>query len=130
MNHDTWGRGGGQSLFKQSRSQGGHASSEDAKDAEFDLSRGIRTSQSEHPYILKVSCMDDMKKVYNPLYLIVNYAPTPTSPMHGVTSHVQVKDPICSVVTLLHGGSSCRFDSLYFNLRKCNIFVTKLSIYT
>ena len=72
--------------------------------------------------------MDDMKKVYNPLYLVVNYAPTPTSLVHGVTSHVQVKDPVCSVVTLLHGGSSCRFDSLYFNLRKCNIFVTKLSI--
>ena len=82
-------------------------------------------------YLMNVSCMDDMKKVYNPLYLVVNYAPpTPTSPMHGVTSHVQVKDPVCSVVTLLHGGLSCRFDSLYFNLRKCNIFVTKLRIYT
>ena len=62
-------------------------------------------------YLMDVSCMDDMKKVYNPLYLVVNYAPIPTSPMHGVTSHVQVKDPICSVVTLLHEGSSCRFDS-------------------
>ena len=81
-------------------------------------------------YLMNVSCMDDMKKVYCPLYLVVNYAPTPTSPMHGETSHVQVKDPVCSEVTLLHGGSSCRFDSLYFNLRKCNIFVTKLSIYT
>ena len=48
----TLGGGGGQSLFKQSWSQGGHASSEDTKDAEFDLSRGIRTSESEHPYIL------------------------------------------------------------------------------
>ena len=81
-------------------------------------------------YLMNVSCMDDMKKVYNPLYLVVNYAPTPTPHKLGVTSHVQVKDPVCSVVTLLHGGSSCRFDSLYFNLRKCNIFVTKLSIYT
>ena len=45
-------------------------------------------------YLMNVSCMDDMKKVYNPLYLVVNYAPpTPTSPMHGVTSHVQVKIP-------------------------------------
>ena len=39
----TLGGGGG---------QGGHASSEDTKDAESDLSRGIRTSESEHPYIL------------------------------------------------------------------------------
>ena len=35
--------GGWQSLFKQSWSQGGHDSSEDIKDAEFDLSRGIKT---------------------------------------------------------------------------------------
>ena len=68
-------------------------------------------------YLMNVSSMDDTKTVYCPLYLVVNYAPTPTFPMHGVTSHVQVKDPVCSVVTLLHGGSSCRFDSLYFNLR-------------
>ena len=26
-------------------------------------------------YLMNVSCMDDMKKVYNPLYLVVNYAP-------------------------------------------------------
>ena len=80
-------------------------------------------------YLMNVSCMADMKKVYCPLYLVVNYAPNPTSHMHGETSHVQVKDPLSSVVTLLHGGSSCRFDSFYFNLRKCNIFVTKVSIY-
>ena len=73
-------------------------------------------------YLMNVSCMDDMKKVYCPLYLVVNYAPTPTSPMHGETSRVQIKDPACSVVTLLHGGSSCRFDSLYFNLRKMQYF--------
>ena len=24
-------------------------------------------------YLMNVSCMDDMKKVYNPLYLVVNY---------------------------------------------------------
>ena len=71
--------------------------------------------------------MDGMEKVYCPFYLVVNYAPTHTSPMHGETSYVQVKDPVCSLVTLLHGGSSCRFDSLYFNLRKCNIFVTKVT---
>ena len=103
------------------------------------ISLGVLELQSPNilTYLMNVSCMDDMKKVYCPLYLVVNYAPpppppppTPTSPMHGETSHVQVKDPICSVVTLLHGGSSCRFDSLYFNLRKCNIFATKLSIYT
>ena len=46
----------------------------------------------------------------------------PTSPVHGETSHVQVKDKVCSVVTLLHRGSSCRSDSLYLNLKKCNIF--------
>ena len=73
--------------------------------------------------------MDDMKTVYCPLYLVVNYAPHPHFPMHGETSHMQVKDPDFGVVTLLHGGSSCRFDSLYFNLRKCNIFVTKVIIY-
>ena len=82
-------------------------------------------------YLMNVSCMDSMKKVYCPLHLVVSYAPTHISPMHGETSHVQVKDPVCSIVTctLLHGGSSCRFDSLYFNSRKCNIFVTKVSIY-
>ena len=26
-------------------------------------------------YLMNVSCMDDMKKVYNPLYLVVNYVP-------------------------------------------------------
>ena len=57
-------------------------------------------------YLMNVSCMGDIKKVYCPLYLVVNYAPAPTSPMHGETSHVQVKDPVCSVVTLMHGGSS------------------------
>ena len=46
-----------------------------------------------------------------------------------LTSDVQVKNPACSVVALMHGGSSCRFDSLYFYLKKCNIFVTKVSIY-
>ena len=95
------------------------------------ISLGVLELQSPNifTYLMNVSCMDDMKKVYCPLYLVVNYAPTPTSPMHGETSHVQVKDPVCSVVTLMHGGSSCRFDSLYFYLKKCNIFVTKVSIY-
>ena len=125
--------GGGQSLFKQSWSQGGHASSEDIKDAaEFDVSRGIRTAESEHPYILNECQLHGWheKGVQSFVSRSKLCPPTPTSPMHGVTSHVQVKDPVCSVVTLLHGGSSCRYDSLYFNLRKCNIFVTKLSIYT
>ena len=44
----TLGGGGGGAEFVQ----GGHASSEDTKFAEFDLSRGIRTSESEHLYIL------------------------------------------------------------------------------
>ena len=50
-----WGGGGGgegQMLFKQFRLQGGHVSSEDTKGPEFDLSRGIRISMSEHTYIL------------------------------------------------------------------------------
>ena len=64
---------------------GRDGSKEDTKDAEFDLTRGIRISVSE---------------IF-----------------------------VCSVVTLLHGGSSCRFDSLYLNLRTCNIFVTKVGIY-
>ena len=80
-------------------------------------------------YLMNVSCMGDMKKVYCPLYLVVNYPSTPTSPMRGETFHLQVKDPVCSVVTLLHEGLSCRFDSLYFDLRKCNSFVTKVGIY-
>ena len=28
-------------------------------------------------YLMNASCMDDMKKVYCPLYLVVNYVPTP-----------------------------------------------------
>ena len=32
-------------------------------------------------YLMNVSCMDDMKKVYNPLYLVVNYAPPPPLPL-------------------------------------------------
>ena len=66
-------------------------------------------------YLMNVSCMDDMKKVNCPLYMVVIYAPPPTiptSPMHGETSHVQVKDRVCSIVTLLHGCSSCIFDAL------------------
>ena len=31
-------------------------------------------------YLMNVSCMDDMKKVHNPLYLVVNYAPHPHFP--------------------------------------------------
>ena len=33
--------------------------------------------------LMNVSCMDDMKKVYNPLYLVVNYAPHPHFPHAG-----------------------------------------------
>ena len=44
--------GGGQTLFKQSLSQGEHDSSEDPKGAELDLLRGIRISVPEHTYIL------------------------------------------------------------------------------
>ena len=49
----TMGGGGAgvQTLFKQSRSQGGHGSSGDTKGAEFDLPRGIRISVPEHTYI-------------------------------------------------------------------------------
>ena len=132
MNHDTWGRGGGRVCSNNPDHKVGMLAQRILK-MPSSISLGVLELLSPNilTYLMNVICMDDMKKVYNPLYLIVNYAPpTPTSPMHGVTSHVQVKDPVCSVVTLLHGGSSCRFDSLYFNLRKCNIFVTKLSIYT
>ena len=60
------------------------------------ISLGVLELQSPNilTYLMNVSCMDDMKKVYCPLYLVVNYALTPTSPMHGETSHVQVKDPV------------------------------------
>ena len=95
------------------------------------ISLGVLELQSPiiFTYLMNVNCMNDMKKVYCPSYLVVNYAPTPTPPMHGETSDVQVKDPVCSVVALMHGGSSCRFDSLYFYWKKCNNFVTKVSIY-
>ena len=131
MNHDTWGRGESRVCSNNPDHKVGMLAQRILKMPSL-MSLGVLELLSPNilTYLMNVSCMDDMKKVYNPLYLVVNYAPTPTSPMHGVTSHVQVEDSVCSVVTLLHGGSSCRFDSLYFNLRKCNIFVTKLSIYT
>ena len=72
MNHDNGG-----AEFVQS----GHDSSEDSKGAEFGLSRGIRTIKFQCPniltYLMNVSCMVDMKKVYCPLYLVVNYGPPP-----------------------------------------------------
>ena len=126
MNHDTWGRGGRVCSNNPDHKVGMLAQRILKMPSSISLEVLELPSPNILTYLLNVSCMDDMKKVYSPLYLVV----TPTSPMHGVTSHVQVKYPVCSVVTLLHGGSSCRFDSLYFNLRKCNIFVTKLSIYT
>ena len=74
--------GGGQSLFKQSCSQGGHASSEDTKDPDFDLSRGIRTSESEHPlYLMNVSCMDDMKKGVQSFVSRSKLCPPPPFPL-------------------------------------------------
>ena len=39
-------------------------------------------------YLMNVSCMDDMKKVYNPLYLVVNYAPTPPPPFPYARSDI------------------------------------------
>ena len=101
MNHDTWGRGGG----------GGRVCSNNPDHKvgmlaqrilkmPSSISLGVLELQSPNilTYLMNVSCMDDMKKVYCPLYLVVNYAPTPTSPMHGETSHLQVKDPVCSYV--------------------------------
>ena len=129
MNHDTWGRGGRVCSNNPDHKVGMLA--QRILKMPSSISLGVLEPQSPNilTYLMNVSCMDDMKKVYCPLYLVVNYAPTPTSPMHGETSHLQVKDPVCSVVTLMHRGSSCGFDSLYFYLKKCNIFVTKVSIY-
>ena len=53
----------------------------------------------------------------------------PPPPLPLCTERHPVKDPVCSVVTLMHEGSACGFDSVYFYLKKCNIFVTKVSIY-
>ena len=118
MNHDTWGRGGRVCSNNPDHKVGMLA--QRILKMPSSISLGVLELQSPTilTYLMNVSCMDDMKKVYCPLYLVVNYAPTPTSHMHGETSHVQVKDPVCSVVTLMHGGSSCRFDSLYFYLKK------------
>ena len=130
MNNDNWGRGGGRVCSNNPDHKVGIIAQRILK-VPSSISLGALEFQCPDilTYLVNVSCMDDMKKMYCPLYLVVNYAPTRTSPMHGETSHVQVKDPVCSVITLLHGGSSCKFDSLHFNLRKCNIFVTKASIY-
>ena len=46
------------------------------------ISLGVLELQSPNilSYLMNVSCMDDMKKVYCPLYLVVNYAPIPHFP--------------------------------------------------
>ena len=130
MNHDNEGMGGGRVCSNNPDHKVGMIAQRILKVPSL-ISLGALEFQCPNilTYLMNVSCMDGMKKVYCPFYLVVNYAPTHSSPMHGETSHVQIKDPVRSLVTLLHGGSSCRFDSLYFNLRKCNIFVTEVSIY-
>ena len=130
MNHDTWGRGGRVCSNNPDHKVGMLAQRILKMPSSISLGVLELLSPNILTYLMNVSCMDDMKKVYNPLYLVVNYAPHPHFPYARSDIPCAVKDPVCSVVTLLHGGSSCRFDSLYFNLRKCNIFVTKLSIYT
>ena len=131
MNHDNGGGGGGGRLCSNNPDHKVDMIAQRILKVPSLISLGALEFQCLYilTYLMNVSSMDDTKTVYCLLCLVVNYAPTPTFPMHGETSHVKVKDPIRSEVTLLHGGLSCRFDSLYFNLRKYNIFVTKVIIY-
>ena len=50
MNHDTWGRGGGRVCSNNPNHKVGMLAQRILKMPS--LSRGIRTSESEHPYIL------------------------------------------------------------------------------
>ena len=70
------GGGGGQSLFKVGML------AQRILNLPSSISLGVLELLSPNifTYLMNVSCMDDMKKVYNPLYLVVNYVPHPYFP--------------------------------------------------
>ena len=81
MNHDTWGRGGGRVCSNNPDHKVGMLAQRILKMLSS-ISLGVLELLSPNilTYLMNVSCMDDMKKVYNPLYLVVNYAPHPHFP--------------------------------------------------
>ena len=113
MNHDN--RGGMQSakrIMTMERGDGrvcsnnpdhkvGMIAQRILKVPEFDLSRDIRTIEFQCPniltYLMNVSCMVDKKKMYCPLYLVVNYAPHPPHPL-CTERHAMCRFKIPSVV--------------------------------
>ena len=81
MNHDTWGRGGGRVCSNNPDHKVGMLAERILK-MPSSISLGVLELQSPNilTYLMNVSCMDDMKNVYCPLYLVVNYAP-PSLPL-------------------------------------------------
>ena len=78
MNHDTWGRGGGGSVCSNNPDHKVGMLAQRILKMPGSISLGVLELQSPNmlTYLMNVSCMDDIKKVYCPLYLVVNYAPT------------------------------------------------------
>ena len=81
MNHETWGRGGGRVCSDNSDHKVGMLAQRILK-MPSSISLGVLELLSPNilTYLMNVSCMNDMKKAYKPLYLVVNYAPTPHFP--------------------------------------------------
>ena len=81
MNHDTWGSGGDRVCSNHPDHKVGMLAQRILK-MPSSISLGVLELLSPNilTYLMNVSCMDDMKKVYNLLYLIVNYAPHPHFP--------------------------------------------------
>ena len=79
MNHDTWGRGGGGRVCSKNPDHKVGMLAQRILKMQSSISLGVLELLNPNilTYLMNVSCMDDMKKVYNPLYLVVNYAPTP-----------------------------------------------------
>ena len=82
MNHDTWGRGGRVCSNNPDHKVGMLAQRILKISLPSSMSLGVLELLSPNilTYLMNVSCMDDMKKVYNPLYLVINYAPHPHFP--------------------------------------------------
>ena len=81
MNHDTWGSGGRRVCSNNPDHKVGMLAQRILK-MPSSISLGVLELLSLNilTYLMNVSCIDDMKKVYNPLYLIVNYALHPHFP--------------------------------------------------
>ena len=80
MSHDTWGKGGGLRVCSNNPDHKVSMLVQRILKMPSSISLGVLELLSPNilTYLITlVSCMDDMKKVYNPLYLVVNYAPTP-----------------------------------------------------